>query len=308
MPGQVNSPQAAVAVNASSATFATSAASASYASSLAPGGVGYVSEFKWPMWRISPVVSSYSWVDGASGSMAMQVMVPLPVSASYMRLYALMSTQSSSITSATTTINGSHTLQHSFNLVLYSMGVGANSMSLQYVASGSASMQWMNSWSANSNGSEYSMTARYVFPVEGGYTTLSSSLATSSASFNFPGVSDIMSLVSSNRVFDIPFASSLSAGVYWAIFGYSSAQSNGLTDLNAAISNNRCFISATMVAANGGNSSFGLMGSSNRTSGAYFGAGIFSTAGGGTTNSLPFSAISSVSQMNHLAFDLIRRA
>jgi hypothetical protein len=75
---------------------------------------------------------------------------------------------------------------------------------------------------------------------------------------------------------------------------------SGMTNCNVIYSNH---YAVSMI-----NSVWGIMGSTDFTSGGLLGAGSFSTAGGGTTNSLPISAISSNASQARLYFQMLRSA
>jgi hypothetical protein len=105
---------------------------------------------------------------------------------------------------------------------------------------------------------------------------------------------------------DIQWANSLSPGNYWLVIGYSSSSSSAGAGLGG-ITN--CFIKySNHYGISNADLSFGQLGTANQTSGGLMGVGSFSTAGGGTTNSIPISAISSNSNNARIYFQLLRSA
>ena len=163
----------------------------------------------------------------------------------------------------------------------------------------------MNSISVAANGTQYSVTQGISGLVEGGGTTRTTQYSISNSNYSFT-TNQIATAFSTARFIDIPFAASLSAGPYWLLFGYStstlsnSARVSAATNCNVRISN--CYgVSQANIA-------FGVMGSTNFTSGERLGAGSFSTAGGGTTSIFPLSAISSSASNVRPYFQMLRKA
>lgn len=228
-------------------------------------------------------------LNGASVSDAVAFNLPMPGSFSFLRIPVLMTTGSTTLATANLSASASGAIYSTWNAVVYSLGVGANSRSLQSVASGSVGATFMNSISVTGAGTQYSVTQGHTFPVEGGTSSLTTQYSISNTNYSLT-TNQIATNFSSLRFIDIPFANSLSAGPYWLIFGMSTSSATnstawtGLTAANVRYSNH--------YGASQANLAFGVMGSTNLSS-LGLGAGSFSTAGGGTTNSLPISAISS---------------
>lgn len=265
-----------------------------------------------PQW-----ISSYENMEGIAGSVTLTFnaasisygvafLLPGPISASFIRVPALMTTNSTTIaTMASATASASGAIFSTWNAVVYSLGAGANSLSLQSVASGSAGFTFRNSISIT-NSTQASYTLGFSAQANGAGTTRTTQYSVSNTNYSFT-TDQIATEWSSNRMIDIPFANSLSPGAYWAIIGLSTSSASAgaaglaaLTNCNVRYSNH--------YAVSQMNLSFGIMGSTNMTSGGLMGAGSFSTAGGGTTNSIPISAISSNSNLARMYFQMLRSA
>lgn len=241
-------------------------------------------------------------------SQAIQFLLPQDGSFSLLRIPVTMSTNSTTIaTMASATASAQGGLSHTFNAVIYSLGTGANSRSLQSVASGSCSMQFSQKISVtNSTQASYSLAITANALGEAGNTSRSTQYSVSNTNYSFT-TNQIATEWSAGRFIDIPFANSLKQGNYWLIIGASSSTSSAGAAGLAALTN--CHVRYSgHYGASQANVGFGVMGSTNMTSGGQLGAGFFSTAGGGTTNSIPISAISSTASNPMPFFMLLRSA
>jgi hypothetical protein len=179
------------------------------------------------------------------------------------------------------------------------MATGANAGTLSSVAKGSATWLFSNQISIT-NSTQYSVSAGFSANALGGGTTRTTQYSISNTNYSLS--SGPFSEFSSNRFLDIPFDNSLSAGNYWMVFGYtSSSASGGARDIR-----NQNVAYSAHYGGSQINLAFGVMGSTNVASGGALGAGSFSTAGGGTTNSFNVSAISSSASNVRPYFQLIR--
>lgn len=254
-----------------------------------------------------PFVSNIAetW-NGASISHVVYFALPQPGSFSFLRIPALMTTNSTTIaTMASATASASASLVSTINAVVYSRGIGANSQSLLSVASGSAGYTFLQSISI-SNSTQGSYTLAHSGQVQGGGTTRTTQYSVSNTNYSFT-TNQIATEFSSNRWLDVPFANSLSPGEYWLVVGMSSTTGSGGAAGLAALSNCNVRYSAHYGASQA-NLFFGVYGSTNLSSGPQIGGGSFSTAGGGTTSGFPISAISSSASNVRLYFQLIRSA
>lgn len=225
---------------------------------------------------------------------------------SFLRIPALMTTNSTTIaTLASATATASGGLFSTLNAVIYSLGTGANSQSLRSVASGSAGFS-MTQQISITNSTQYSISLGISAQANGAGTSRSTQYSISNTNYSFT-TNQIATEFSTGRFLDIPFANSLSAGPYWLVIGMSTSTGSGgaaglaaLTNCNVRYSNH---YGVSQV-----NVGFGIMGSTNLTSGGQLGNGFFSTAGGGTTNSIPISAISSTVSNPIPFFAMLRSA
>jgi hypothetical protein len=104
------------------------------------------------------------------------------------------------------------------------------------------------------------------------------------------------------KFYDIPWAASLTPGQYWLVTGGTTAAT---TNGTASFSNMSLATSA--YAYSQPNLTVSPMGTANNASNQLqYGMGSFSTAGGGSTSSIPFANISSSSSHNQLFFTLAR--
>lgn len=242
--------------------------------------------------------------NGASVSHAVAFNLPHAGSFSFLRIPVLMTTNQTTIATTAATRNVSGAIYSTWNAVVYSLGTGASSRSLQSVASGSSPFTFMNSLSIAVNGTQYSVTQGYSYQAEGGAANLTTQYSISNTNYSLT-TNQIATNFSTARFLDINFANSLSAGPYWLVFGYSSSSATNSagawTDCNVRYSNH--------YGASGQTTNWGVMGSTNYASGgANLGVGSFSTAGGGTTASIPISAISSSASHVVPMFQLLRSA
>jgi hypothetical protein len=162
---------------------------------------------------------------GGSTIWVAPVVLPFPVSASFLRMAKSMSHVSTTFggTSANTTFSGSRF--HTDAIVLYTQMGGASSMSLGSYTSTSGAWTLQTRIGNGTAGSQYTVTFNLTYPREGAtdsvYTT---SYNVSSGTYNVS--SNLLSNFTGWRFNDMPFAGSLSPGIYWVGFGESSTSSN----------------------------------------------------------------------------------
>ena len=240
----------------------------------------------------------------ASVSHAAAFNLPEPMSASFIRIPVLMTTNSTTIASSAASVTGGAAIYSTFNAVVYSLGNLGNAKSLQSVASGSGGFTFSNSISIATNGTQYSVSQGYSAQAEGGGTTLTTQFSASTSNYSF--ATTAFTAFTSARFLDIPFVNSLAPGEYWLVFGgsTSSAATTGIAALSAVTNCNVRYSNHYGVSQ--ANIAFGVMGSSNVASGGALGAGSFSTAGGGTKNSINLSQISSLASNIRMYFQMLR--
>lgn len=254
-----------------------------------------------------PPNASHSLNGTSAMSHAVAFRLDSPMSMSFMRLPVSMTTRSTTFaTTATANANVSAQMRSTWNVVIYSLGAGASSQSLQYVTSTSFGATWMNSMSIT-NTTQYSVTQAFTFGNRGVGSTHTTQYSISNSNYSLVSTHTVMhSQASGHRLLDIPFAASLPPGNYWMVFGMSSSSLTNSTNFTALT---RCCVEySTGGYMSGSNVSWGEMGQTNLTSGGLMGAGSFSTAGGGTTSSIPMSAISSFASNVRPMFQLVRSA
>lgn len=273
----------------------------SHAITLSQDGIGTISSYQ----NVGELVNTSALTfNGASVSGAVAFTLPQAGSFSFLRIPVLMTTNSTTVASAAGLSTGGGFVYRTWNAVAYSYGTGASSKSLVSYKSGSHAETVSNSFSFSAANSAWSVSQGYTFNVAGVQTSVSSQYSATSASLNLS--TNYLTNVSSLRWLDINFANSLSAGPYWLVIGYSSSsttsgQSGGpLTNAGVSYSNH---YAVTQV-----NSWFNQLNDTAGSSGDYLGAGSFSTAGGGTTVSIPLSALSSAANNPQMYFQLLRSA
>lgn len=244
-------------------------------------------------------------MNGASQSHAQAFLLPQPGSFSFVRIPVTMTTNSTAYGTTGASLSASAALFSTWNAVVYSVGTGASSTLLTAVASGSCQWTIINSISVAANGSQASYSQTISGLAAGAVTSLTSQYS-SSDNVNYVFVTTLIhTIFSGNRFIDINFASSLAAGAYWAVVGYSSSSATNSTGISNATNCNVNF-SANYVGS-GMAQGVRVMGSTNGVQG-FYGAGSFSTAGGGTTANFPLSAISSSAGNPNLYFQMLRSA
>jgi hypothetical protein len=258
-------------------------------------------------WSNNALVASQTQGITNSGSVstAFAVNVAEPLSVSFLRIPALMTTNSTTIqTTANITIRGD--IYSTWNAVLYSYGTGASSKSLLSVASGSAGFTFMNSCQVGAASNNQSVTQAFSHALEGVNTNTSTSYTVNAGGMAFS--TTFWTAFTSNRFIDINFANTVAPGQYVMMIGHST---------NTAVTTNAA---AASVITNGnvrysnhyGNSqanlSIGPMGATAVSTGMPLGQGSFSTAGGGTTSAFALSNITTSASHVVPAIQMLRFA
>ena len=252
------------------------------------------------------VNSSTVTLNGASISHAVYFNVPNHLSFAFLRFPGSMTTNSTTIStmaSASATAQGH--IVSTLNAVIYSLGTGGNSRSLQSVTSASVGFTMSHQISVT-NSTQGSYSLGVTQRVQDVSTTLTIQYSISNTNYSFT-TQQIVTNFSGARYIDLPFAGSLTPGGYWLVAGLSTTTTTqgaaglaALTNCNVRYTANYAVSQAAL--------SFGEMGSTNLTSNPWMFAGSFSTAGGGTTNSIPISALSSIANQAFILFMLARSA
>lgn len=268
----------------------------------APGGAGAArSYFNWP-----EVVANSSAIQISGSSKYVQpIEIPHDLSVSYVRFPITLSCVGS-LASFTTAANQTVglTVSSTFQLAFYSLGVGANSRSLQSYFTTSTGWVQQARIDAGGTGSRWTSGHTISFGGESGQATnftSSGGVSQTNRSINTTQLTNFTNL----RFLNIPMATSFSAGMYWMAWNSSTQLSSSQ---NANITTVR--ILASNFAMSQPAQSFNLMGSATNSSNLFpIGQGNWSTNSiGTTTGSIGLANISRRLSNPILFFDMIRQA
>lgn len=136
------------------------------------------------------------------------------MSIDFLRVFVTGSVLAASSTAATTgntSYGGGSTKSH--NLILYTRGVGASSMSLQNYGSTQDTERAAWTISAAANSTQFSYSLRYTLNNNSGVVGFTKDYSSSAASLNFHSshLTDLTGL----KQYEIPFATALTPGQYW---------------------------------------------------------------------------------------------
>jgi len=212
--------------------------------------------------------------------------VPAAVGFDHLRLAVSMQTNSTSLATSANT-SGTFGATTSVNAVIYGQGAGGDSSRLESVGSASASMLFSGSFTANANGSEYTVGFGMVFPSGSNVLTSTYSYAATQTRIDFL-TSAYGGDFSGLRHFDVPWATTIAQSNYWLGFGCSTSA----TGTPSVLANQHMRITSFVMPALGNNISLQNWGASNSSNMALWGNGSYSVAGGGTASVVPFSNIS----------------
>lgn len=223
------------------------------------------------------------------------------MSIDFIRVLATGSVLAASSTAATTgntSYTGGSTKSH--NLVLYTRGVGANSMSLQSYGSTQDTERaaWTISCAANSTQHSYSL--RYTMNSNSGNVGFTKDYSSSAASLNFHSsqLTDMTGL----KQMEIPFATLLTPGQYWLGYQVLTSMSTHRT-----ADESRWGLVYSTYGATAPQLSFGVLGSATNS---HFGlmpmVGSITTNATTTTASFPLTNITSSSNNAVMFFQGMR--
>lgn len=254
--------------------------------------------------------NNFGGISGSNGnflqdrySQCISFNLPYYLSASFLRLAATMADQSTTIATTGASMSASADAYSTWNAVVYSMGTGASSRSLMFVASGSCGWTQRNSISVAANGTQGSYTQAMTYQIEGNSASISTQYSISDT--NYPFSSTLFSGVSSARYLDIPFANSLSPGPYWLVVGLKTTNATNSTGISVAT---RCSVGYSRhYVALQANSNILTMGGPNTPLGEY-GGGVFTTNVASTTSAFASSLINNENGLAMLWFQMLRSA
>ena len=267
--------------------------------SVAAGGGGNTADYfvNAPMF-----VNSQTMTVGQSTSHILPIILSEPLSFDFVRMIASGSVIAASTTAATTgntQFSCGYTKSHNF--VIYSRGNGANSASLQSYYSTQIVENFSHNVSAAANSTQFSYSQRYSLPCFSGTTGFTHDYSSSQVSLNFNSASATM--LSALKWLEFKVGTTLSAGEWWMMYGQSSTSSSQFTSAGW-----RDIVTYNFLGVSQATIQIGPLGSATQnTKGVNWGAGSFSTAGGGTTASLNFTNITT-SASNNIAYVQLMRS
>lgn len=222
---------------------------------------------------------------GRSTSVVFPMLVDHYLSLDRIRMWHTVSLASTSFASTANTTY-SYNQAETHNLVFYTKGTGASSLSLQSIGSTSGSVRYSINCAQNST-NNISVTHGITFPMSTGTSSLSFSYAATNSTMQVSTTH--MTALSGMKLWDTAFASTLPEGMVWLAYGISTAQT---TQGTANLSAGRLLHSHVGVSQP--NNTFGEFGAANNASvQLMYGLGSFSTNAIATTASLGLSNISS---------------
>ncbi len=279
--------------NLSGTTASNSAGLTLSLSAAAPGGGAVGSFYQHP-----PLINNTNTmsVGGGSSNYVQPFVLPYGVSASYIRMPVSMSLASTTFTTGAAGYGASVAQSNTLWFNIYTRGGGASSLSLQYLTQASATWAFQISYSGTA--STHTVSYNVTFPTLGGTssTQMTSSQQSSAVNQVPAGTSNFQSF----RYFDIPFATSLSAGNYYMALQRSSTTGGG--------SNIGLGISAMIVTQH--NSSIGVPNQASNSSNhlvPYLGSWSTNSLGA-TTSSIGKASISTLGSHPVAVFQIIREA
>lgn len=179
--------------------------------------------------NMAPFVGSQTITFSGSTHLVFPFQVDMPVSGAYLRIPASYPAMTSStMATANASATGGISRYATYNLLLYTRGVGANSLSLQSVTSTTGGFTIGLSYSITGGGTQASSTYGCSFDQAGVATN--TTFGSSESTDSYRQYVSFFSQFSGNRYLDYPFAYSLSPGQYWiGLVNSTSSTTSGLT-------------------------------------------------------------------------------
>jgi len=251
---------------------------------------------------ISPVYMSYhavhpyafathttSWAQSTSGVYPFVISQPLSMDRVRMLYSGSVAASSTQATLGGTSLSMSGATSH--NLVFYSRGAGANSLSLQYVTSTQHVDLQILTISYSSTRLSYS----HRLTLGSNSFTKNYSASTNSVQYHTSNLTDLTGA----RYLDIPAGLSLSAGQWWVAYGRSTASATQANSISVAT---RMLVSHNSMFGHSQNTlAIGMIGDNTNSSVGFLPAhGSFSLGGAaGTTSSIGMANVSTAAS-NHM--------
>jgi len=293
---------AAFAGTNASGTIASNGISVSVA---APGGGAGATVSKFYNMLGEPIAGTTSLTVGGSSVFVEPFIIPVHVSASYLRLPISAGFGSTTFAStANTTLSLNQSLTQFF--CIYSQGVGASSRSIQSIYSSSVSLRLNVHYAIGAASGNQSCSHAITYPSTGNSSiAFSTSYAPAASSIGRISTTHLTAFTGA-LFMDVPYASLLTPGNYWLGIQSSTATANTGTALTAATSRGS-YIAISQVSSNiremGANTTEG----SNMWWG--YGHGWWTTnTFGATTASMALSQISTIANQPIVPFYLFRDA
>lgn len=232
---------------------------------------------------------------GQSTSIIAPLIVPEDLTFNYIRLLQSGAVLAASTTAATTgnaTFSCGYTKSHNF--VIYSRGAGASSGSLQFYFSTQVVENFSNNIACAANSTQFSYSNRYTFPHSTGVVGFTQDYSSSAVSINQNSAS--ATAFSAWKQVDYPMATTLSGGNWWIMYGQSSSTATQSAGTTIGLRN---LLTYNLLAVSQNTLQIGTLGAATTNLiGMQLGLGSFTTAGGGTTNSLAFTNITTTAVHN----------
>lgn len=262
----------------------------------APGGAATQSYHAFPDMANNTVTTSF----GQSTSYVCPFVLSQPLSIDRIRMVYSGSVAASSTQATTGNTSLSMSGITSHNLVFYSRGNGANSLSLQYLTSTQVVDRQLFTISYAANSTQHSYSNRFTLGSASFTKDYSSSV--NSVHYHTSNLTDLTGV----KYIDLPVGLSLNAGQYWIAYGRSTTRDTQNGSISVAT---RCLVSHnTMVAVSQNTLAMGMLGGATNSSVGWLPAhGSFTTGGvGGTTSSITMANVSTLASNLMLYVQMMR--
>lgn len=284
--------------NLSGTTASNSAGFTLSLSAAAPGG-GAAHTYSYHM--LAPWAQATATVSlGQSTSGVYPFVLPGALSMDRVRMLYSGSVAASSTQATTGNTSLSMSAVTTHNLVFYSRGAGASSLSIQYVTSTQQVDQQLVTFSFAVNSTQYSVSNRLTL----GTASFTKDYSNSAASINYQ-TSNLTDLTGA-RYIDLPAGLSLSQGQWWVAYGRSTVSATQNASISVAT---RMLVSHnSQIAVTNNTLAIGMIGGNTNSSvGFFFAHGSYTTGGaGGTTSSIPMANVSTLASNNMLHMQFMR--
>jgi len=234
-------------------------------------------------------------------------LLPYPMSIAFIRLPGSLSHGASTTMGTTNNTTVSMSLVTTLNIHFYTDGTGANSLSLQQVVSTSAGWTYQISIQEGAGQSSASWSMRLTYPMSTNSAAASSLKETNATTNSIQLSTQSNTAFTGPKVIDIPFATSLPAGLYWLGIGSSTNKGTGAAAMDVLTTQSSPLSFYNFTQSN--IAAVGELGAATNSSIQFpMGLGSYSNAGAGSTASVGFTNISVSSSLPQIAFAFHRTA